>query len=153
MLRPGGWPCRCQEVSGIAGVRVIHLPSPPLSHLTALLPLWCPTLGRVPLRGLEFPFTFDLTVDNLLFPQTKSTWEKDFRWVPPSLPFLMSYSACRVQLALFEHPARSVPDGAHLSYGVSGLRMTWVSQRCLTLMASSRRLTRTTLSDLVSPSL
>jgi hypothetical protein len=31
------------------------------------------------LRGLEFPYAFELTVDNLLFPQTKETWIKDNR--------------------------------------------------------------------------
>ena len=34
---------------------------------------------RIPLRGLEFPYAFELTVDNLLFPQTKETWIKDNR--------------------------------------------------------------------------
>merc|ERR1711988_412997 len=34
---------------------------------------------KVLLRGLTFPYQFELTVDNLLFPQTRSTWVKDSR--------------------------------------------------------------------------
>ena len=34
---------------------------------------------KVSLRGLTFPYQFELTVDNLLFPQTRSTWVKDSR--------------------------------------------------------------------------
>lgn len=36
---------------------------------------------RIPLRGLEFPYAFELTADNLLFPLTKDAWEKDTRCV------------------------------------------------------------------------
>jgi len=35
--------------------------------------------NRIKLQGLEFPYTFELTFNNLLFPLTKETWEKDNR--------------------------------------------------------------------------
>lgn len=38
-------------------------------------------MTRIPLRGLEFPVAIELTADNLLFPLTKATWEKDNRSV------------------------------------------------------------------------
>lgn len=33
----------------------------------------------IPLRGLQFPYTFELTANNLLFPLTKEAWGKDNR--------------------------------------------------------------------------
>jgi hypothetical protein len=38
-----------------------------------------PLHTRIQLRGLQFPYNFELTFNNLLFPLTKETWEKDNR--------------------------------------------------------------------------
>jgi len=46
-------------------------------RLTHVLFLLFP--DRIKLQGLEFPYTFELTFNNLLFPLTKETWEKDNR--------------------------------------------------------------------------
>lgn len=47
-------------------------------HTHALFPPLSAS-DRIKLQGLEFPYTFDLTYDNLLFPLTKEAWEKDNR--------------------------------------------------------------------------
>jgi len=36
-------------------------------------------VGRIPLRGLKFPYAFEITPENLMFPLTKATWEADPR--------------------------------------------------------------------------
>lgn len=57
---------------------LIRLPSWKLTRvLSPHLPL--SLVDRIKLQGLEFPYTFELTFNNLLFPLTKETWEKDNR--------------------------------------------------------------------------
>ena len=49
------------------------------THSRALPPPFVSLSDRIKLQGLEFPYTFELTFNNLLFPLTKETWEKDNR--------------------------------------------------------------------------
>ena len=39
------------------------------------------SVDRIPLRGLKFPYAFEITPENLVFPLTKAAWDADPRSV------------------------------------------------------------------------